>query len=135
MRITPLHLFIALVFLALSAAHAELPPFRYSTNTAAIANGHVIILALRSGDSRKVQELAGSEVVFSGVAPFIGGGTNITVESNIVLNVELRPWHSVRTPGAVSEVEVSGTLKRVDFDKRVIYIRAQPDDYKEKLTL
>jgi hypothetical protein len=44
-------------------------------------------------------------------------------------NVELQPWGFVRTPGASSSVEVSGTLKRVDFDQRVIYILAKPADY------
>jgi hypothetical protein len=132
MRITTsLPLFIAAIVLAITIAHADPPPYpyHYFTNATAIANGQIVISALHAGDSGRVQALVGSGVGFQGDAPWSGGGTNIIIESNIVLNVELQPSANVRTTSASNQAWVSGILKSIDFQKRVIYIRAKPKDY------
>lgn len=120
----------------ITTAYAYPPPFDYFTNNVtAISNGQIVVSALLAGDSGRVQAFIGSEVVFIGYAPWSGGGTNITVESNIVLNVELQPSANVTSHGSGNPAEVLGTLKSVDFQKRVIYIRAKPKDYWKGATL
>ena len=103
---------------------------------------------LWSGDSHRVQALIGSKFQFRGEAPYRGGGTNImvlTLSAGIWRQIDAgdqycaQCWSCSRgldvTPtGAVMEMAVSGILKRVDFDQRVIYILAKPDDYRSGMT-
>lgn len=128
-----------LFYVTAQAAHASDSWRTHSfTNETIIANSHVVISTLISGDAEskaRVEALIGSEIAFNGEAKYAGGGTNLILESNVVLNVEMQPAANVRTSGAFSTVEILGTLKKVDFEKKIIYIIAKPKDYKTMLTL
>jgi hypothetical protein len=145
MRFTAFHSLVAVAALTLAtvtAGAADSWKTHYFTNEIATANSRAVLFAL-SGDANSktdVKALIGSEVTFCGDALYQGGGTNITLESNIILNVELQPphlkYHFIGVHGAVdSGVEVLGTLKSIDFEKRVIYIRASPKDYRDGITI
>jgi|SRR5271170_7895389 len=139
MRFASVQLYIAAVFVVITAQTAQAadswPPVFYFTNETAITNGHLVISAVRSGDDKSkanVKALVGSLVVF------VGGGTvrqgaNLTVSSNILIEVEILPPRDVRPHAAGWNAEVLGILKSVDFEKRTIYIRAKPEDWKEDL--
>jgi len=112
------------------------PPV-FFTNTTAIANGSTVLAAVRSGDTQSkasVQALIGSQVVFVGGAAPPGGTANLIVASNVVLEVEIRPVQDVRPHSATWSAEVLGTLNSVDFEKRVIHIRAKPEDWRVRDT-
>jgi hypothetical protein len=100
----------------------------------AIANGRMVWLAVISSDNpskTNIQKLVGLQVAFSGGAAY--GGTKLFVNSNIVIEVEMRPSQDVwRNVGqAVSfGVDVLGILESVDFEKRVIHIQAKPEDWR-----
>jgi hypothetical protein len=148
MRITIIQILFVVVFLsfAMQAAKADTWFTRYYTNATVVANSRQIIEAIQSGDAKSiagVKALVGSQVAYFGTAGYSGGGTNINIydliskDSNHVddhlhmrLYVELQPRRDVRMPVAVSFVEVLGTLENVDFDKRIIYIQAKPDNYR-----
>lgn len=141
MRIRTFHILVGVMFLTFvppAANAADIWVTSHFTNATVIANSRQIFRAIQAGGAKgkaDVQALIGSPVAFIGEARYIGGGTNIMVRSNIVLNVELQPSRFVGVHGAFSEVEVMGKLKRVDFEKRVIYILAKPEDYREDFTL
>jgi len=126
-----------LVGIAMAAfADDSLPPI-FFTNQTAVANARAVLSAVRVGDSQSktnVQALIGSQVVFAGGAAPPGGSANLMVSSNVVLEVEISPSRGVR-PRAISwDAEVLGTLKSVDFEKRVIKIRAKPEDWRVRGT-
>jgi hypothetical protein len=103
----------------------------------AVANGNKVLAAVRSADApskASIQALIGSQVVFYGYPPnwrvYTGSRADLMVSSNIFLDVEIRPWRDVG-PGAVNwDAKVLGTLKSVDFETRVIHIRAKPEDWR-----
>jgi hypothetical protein len=78
--------------------------------------------------------LIGSQVVFVGSAASPGGNANLMVWTNVVLEVEIRPERDVRPHSAFWHAEVLGTLKSVDFEKRVIHIQAKPEDWRVRET-
>ena len=109
----------------------------FFTNKTAIANGSTVLAAVRSGDTQSkasIQALIGSQVIFVGGAAPPGGNANLMVASNVVLEVEIRPARDVRPHAVVWSAEVLGTLKSVDFEKRVIHIRAKPEDWRVRET-
>jgi len=117
-----------------ASADESLPPI-FFTNQTAIANARVVLSAVRAGDSQSktnVQALIGSQVVFAGGAAPPGGNANLMVSSNVVLEVQIRPARDVRPHSVFWVAEVSGTLKGVDFKKRVIHIIAKPEDWRAR---
>lgn len=109
----------------------------FFTNKTAIANGSTILAAVRSGDTQSkvsVQALIGSQIVFVGGAAPPGGNANLMVASNVVLEIEIRPARDVRPHSVAWSAEVLGTLQSVDFEKRVIHIRAKPEDWRVRDT-
>jgi hypothetical protein len=135
MRSARLQLIIAAVFFAFAAQAADFWPPRSFTNETAIVNGHTVWLAVLSGDAQSktnVQKLVGSQVGFAGYALQFGSA-NLWVNSNIVVEVEIRPpqdvYRNVSHARQIS-VEVLGILKSVDFEKRVIYIQAKPEGWR-----
>jgi hypothetical protein len=153
MRIKTIQMLFTVIFLAFATqvTVADITYTPYYTNATVVANSRQIIEAIASGDTNRIagaKALIGSQVAYYGVADFVGGGTNINIyqfiskDSNHVddhlhmrLYVELKPWHDFRTHGAFSFVEVLGTLESVDFEKRIIYIQAKPENYREFFTL
>ena len=105
------------------------------TNATVITNSRVVFSALNSGDTRSkatVQALIGSQVAFSGYGPRDANYIdNLIISSNIVLDVELQSPRDMRLKVNGWTAEVSGTLKTVDFEKRIIYIKAKPENWKE----
>jgi hypothetical protein len=142
MRSLTFQIIVAMALLV-SAAHAR-ADWRtlLFTNATVITNSRVVLSALSSGDAKSksaVQALIGSQVAFSGYGPVeIEGRTkhinNLMVSTNILLDVEVQPplnWSSWDPRQHVNgwDSEVLGTLKSVDFDKRIIYIKAKPENY------
>jgi len=124
------------VFVAITTQSAPAadnwPRIRQFTNETAIANGHLVISAVRSGDDKSkasIQALIGSQIVIAGGGQ-VGQGANLTVSSNIVVDIEILPMRGVIPQAAGWTAEVLGTLKRVDFKKRVIYMQAKPEDWR-----
>jgi hypothetical protein len=134
MRVTG-YQFIVIAMLFTTTARAQPRAPTFFTNQTAIANGDKVWSAVVSGDNQaktNIQALVGSQVVFVGEAQRVGSA-NLVVGSNVVVEVELKPWRDVyrNEPHArVNYSEVSGTLKNVDFDKRVITIKAKPNEWK-----
>jgi hypothetical protein len=108
----------------------------FFTNATAVANGRTVLAAVLSGDAQSktnVQALLGAAVVFvGGGSSALGVNANLTLCSNVVVDVEIQPPRDVRPQAAGWNAEVLGTLKRVDFRKRIIYIRARPERWKER---
>jgi hypothetical protein len=128
--------FAAVLFVITAHAADSWSPI-FFTNKTAIANGSTILAAVRSGDTQSkasVQVLIGSQVVFVGGAAPPGGNANLMVASNVVLEVDIRPSRDVRPHSVAWSAEVLGTLKSVDFEKRVIHIRAKPEDWRVRDT-
>jgi hypothetical protein len=106
------------------------------TNETVVANSRTVLLAVYSGGSHNranVQALIGSQVAYCGYAalPAQAGGhpASLMLSSNVVLNVDIQPPKDVRPLAATWCAEVMGTLERVDFQKRIIYIQAKPEDW------
>jgi|GEM_PF-4985572 len=141
MRIKTYLILVGAIFLTgvtPTANAADIWVTHFFTNATVVANSRLLFSAIQAGDAKgrvDVKALLGLPVAFVGEARYSGGGTNIIVRSNIVLNVELQPIRFVGVPGAFSKVEVMGKLKGVDFEKRVIFILAKPADYRVDLTL
>jgi hypothetical protein len=110
----------------------SLRPLTRTDHAAAIHNGQVALSAIQSNGQpghHAVESLIGSPVAFFGGAAPPGGNANLIVSNDVTVDVELRPYRDVR-PQAVSwDAWVVGRLKSVDFQKRIIYIRAHPDDW------
>jgi hypothetical protein len=139
---------IIFLFLAMQTVCVAEITFRpHYTNATVVANSRKIIEAIESSDDKSkasAKALVGSQVAYFGTAGYYDGGTNINIyqfiskDSNEVddhlhirLYVEFQSPPDIGRPVAVLFVEVSGTVKSVDFDKRIIYIQAKPEDYKE----
>ena len=92
-------------------------------------------MAVLSSDAQSktnIQRLVGSQVGFAGYAPQFGWA-NLQLNSNIVVEVEIRPPQDVyRNVGHARQMfaEVLGILKSVDFEKQVIRIQAKPEDWR-----
>jgi len=135
MRIARLQAIIAAVFFAFAAQAADFWRPRSFTNETAIVNGRTVWLAALSGDVQSetnIQKLVGSQVGFAGYALQFGRAS-LMVNSNIVVEVEIRPPQDVyRNVSHARQIfiEVVGALQRVDFEKRVIYIQAKPEDWR-----
>jgi hypothetical protein len=135
MRFARFHILVVTLLLAASdVAFADDAPKPYFfTNQIAVSNGQAVVSAVCSGSSQtNTQALTGSPVVFIGGAAPPGGNANLTVWSNVVVEVEIRPARDVRPHSVYWEAEVLGTLKSVDFQKRVIHIWAKPDDWRAR---
>jgi hypothetical protein len=123
----------------------------FTTNEIAFTNGRTVLIGLSVGDGQSksnIQKLIASSVAFSGWG--VGHNpTNVTlnVGSNIVVKVELpAPKESPRQviigghrvtlppldqfdPGCNAWMAgAEGTLQNIDFENRVIYIRARLRD-------
>ena len=129
--ITAFYLFAA----GLTAMADDSPKPFFFTNQVAFTNGQSVLSAVRSGDAQSktnVLALIGSPIVFIGSAAPPGGNANLMVWSNVVVEVEIRPARDVRPHSVFWTAEVSGTLKSIDFEKRVIRIRAKPEDWRPR---
>jgi len=107
-------------------------PF-FSTNRTAITNGWKVLDAVLSGDSmskNNIRAMYGSQVVFAGDGPRPEGRADLVLLSNVVLEVEISPGQLGKQNCFSWSAEVLGTLKSVDFDKRVIRIVAKPEDWR-----
>ncbi|HEV2318732.1 MAG TPA: hypothetical protein VGV18_03215 [Verrucomicrobiae bacterium] len=107
------------------------------TNETVVANSRTVLLSVHSGSSHsraEVQTLIGSQVAYCGYAALAaqagGHPASLMLSSNVVLNVDIQPLKDVRPQAATWCAEVMGTLKRVDFQKRIIYIQAKPEDWR-----
>jgi hypothetical protein len=106
-------------------------PYAFSTNAIGITNGRTVVTALLVGGAESksnVHTLIGSSVVFAGWQSAGWNPTNVILEmqSNLVVRVEVPPPDEFR-PGSNGWLAmVDGTLKSVDFQKRVIYVRSRP---------
>ena len=125
---------IAVMFFTTAAQAVDYWRPIFFTNQIAIANGSNILSAIYSGNARtkeRVRALIGSQVVFYGGTAPRGANANLIVGTNIIVEIEIRPFRDVRPPHSVAwGADVTGTLKSVDFVKRVIHIRAKPEDWK-----
>ena len=123
----------------ITTAYAQPTMPIHFTNETAVANGSTVLSAVLSGDplsKTNVQALVGSPVVFVGFAAQIGTA-NLLVKSNILVEIELKPWRDVyeNEPHARQNyAEVLGILKSVDFEKRVIHIQAKPADWMQTVS-
>ena len=103
----------------------------------AVTNGNTVLAAVRSADAQSkmsVRALIGSQVVFYGYPPdgrvYEGTIADLMISSNVVLEVEIRPFRDVSPHAIAWDAKVLGTLKSIDFEKRVIRIRARPEDWR-----
>jgi hypothetical protein len=137
MRSARFQLIITAMFFAIAAQAADFWLPRGFTNETPIVNGRTVWLAVLSGDAQSqtnIQKLVGSQVGFAGYAYALQfGNANLWVNSNIVVEVEIRPPQDVNRNvyhARQISAEVLGILKSVDFEKRVIHIQAKPEDWK-----
>jgi hypothetical protein len=106
-------------------------PYAFATNATAITNGRAVVDALLVGDSQSksnVHALIGSSVIFAGWQLDGWSPTNVPLSlgSNIVVKVEV-PAPDEFGPGCNAwSAMVEGTLKSVDLQNRVIYVRSRP---------
>jgi hypothetical protein len=138
MRLLILQSVIAAVFFAITAHAVDYWRPIYFTDKTVIANGSNVLSAVYSSDKQsraRVQALIGSQVAFYGGTAPPGANANLIVGTNIVLDVEIRPFRDVRPHSVCWGADVMGTLKSVDFEKRVIHIRAKPEDWRVRETL
>ena len=118
-------------------ADENLVPMHFRYEKVAITNGRTVLSAVLSGDAQSktnVQALIGSKVVFVGGAAPPEDNANLVVWSNVVVEVELRPSRNVIPRSVYWEAEVLGTLQSVDFKRKIIRIRAKPDDWRHQDT-
>jgi hypothetical protein len=104
----------------------------FFTNKTAIANGRVILSAVRSSDTRskpRIQALIGSEVVFVGEGDSSQGNFDLRVRNGALIEVEMLPTRDARQNCCSWTAEVLGTLKSVDFEKHVIQIQTKPEHW------
>jgi hypothetical protein len=106
-------------------------PYAFTTNAAAITNGRAVVDALLVGDSQSksnVHTLIGSTVIFAGWQVDGWSPTNVPLSlgSNIVVRVEVPAPGEFRPGCNAWSAMVEGTLKSVDFQNRVIYVRSRP---------
>ena len=133
MRFASYHILVVTWLLAASAFADDTTKPYFFTNQIAVSNGQAVVSAVCSGSSQtNIQALIGSPVVFIGGAAPPGGNANLTVWSNVVVEVEISPARDVRPHSVYWEAEVLGSLKSVDFQKRIIHIRAKPDDWRAR---
>jgi len=112
----------------------------YCTNRVACANGRAVLSAMVDGKAQvetNVQALVGSLVAFAGNGGMDVGAnltvttstTDVPIHSDVFIDVEIKPSGDVR-PGANGwRAIVMGTLKSVDYKKRIIYIQAKPENW------
>lgn len=123
------------------------PPLYFWKGSAA-SNGLTVILAIRSPspESRtKVQALIGSTVAFVGDSYGAREGIFSDLETHResdsqphdnTIEVDMIPFTDVHpTECGMWTAEVLGTLRSVDFQKRVIRIKARPEKWKVRSTL
>ncbi|HEV2329747.1 MAG TPA: hypothetical protein VGY56_13275 [Verrucomicrobiae bacterium] len=113
----------------------------FFTNETVVANSRTVLLAVYSGSGHsraEVQTLIGSQVAYGGYAALAaeagGHPASLMLSGNVVLNVDIQPPKDVRPQAATWYAQVMGTLKRVDFQKRIIYIQAKPENWRLMLT-
>jgi hypothetical protein len=134
MRITVFQMLV-LVAMATSVlgADANQTPFFLSGEGVAITNANRVLSAILAGDPQSktnVQALIGAQVVFVGGNAPPGYNANLLVWSNVTVEVELRPRKNVLPRSVGWDAEVLGTLTGVDFKRRVIYVRAKPENWR-----
>ncbi len=106
-------------------------PYAFTTNATGITNARTVVAAILAGDVQSrsnIHTLIGSPVVFAGWGGAGWSPTNVILEmrSNIVVEAEVPAPDKFR-PGSNGWLAmVDGTLKSVDFQKRVIYVRSRP---------
>lgn len=111
----------------------------FCTNGIACANGRTVLSAMVDGkaqDRTNAQALVGSLVAFAGNGhvdmganlTVTGYTTDVPIREDVLVDVELNPSRKL-PPANGWRAVVMGTLKSVDFKKRVIYIQAKPENW------
>jgi hypothetical protein len=96
-------------------------------------NGQMVLAAVRSNDAAgkaKVRTLIGPPIVFDGEG-LVLGNPDLETRDGIKIIVELVPFEKVY-PGPCGEwgAEVKGKLEGMDFEKRIIRVKANPKNWK-----
>jgi hypothetical protein len=90
----------------------------------------------KAQDRTNAQALVGSLVAFAGNGhvdmganlTVTGYTTDVPIREDVLVDVELNPPRKL-PPANGWRAVVMGTLKSVDFKKRVIYIQAKPENW------
>ena len=111
-------------------ASSPVAPICFTNEVAAFTNGQAVLAGLKSGDAQSkkvIQGLVGSRVLFDGLE----SGNGLKLGENIFLEVEgSSPPREGRPHARNWADEIVGVLKSVDFEKRVIHIKARPEGWK-----
>lgn len=111
------------------------PPLRFTHCAVALQNGSNIVKCIESGDSAKARHLIGKPVaLYGGTAP-PGGTADLVLDGGILLKIELDPPKDVRPHAAIWAAWVLGNVTGVDVKKKVIRIKAKPDDWQAMITM
>jgi len=115
---------------AVCQASGPAAPVCFTNEVAAFTNGQAVVAALQSGDAqskKQIERLVGSRVLFSGSGR--SGSVDLKIADDILVAVEMSPAKAVRPYARMEFAETVGALKSVDFEKRVIHITVQPEDW------
>jgi hypothetical protein len=113
-------------------------PICFTNELVAFTNGLAVTTAFKTAEAisqAHVDSLIGSRVLFDGNSWDAPRGTNadLNLGGGLLLCVELEPQHDVRPHGGLWRAEVVGVLRSIDFEKRVIHVKARPEDWKAYL--
>ncbi len=111
----------------------EQPPY-YFWKGEGPRNGQTVLAAIRSNDSSgksNVRMLIGSPVVFDADG-LVWGSADLKTHDGIKIIVEIVPPEKVYPTGWCAQwgAEVKGKLESVDFEKRIIRVKARPENWK-----
>jgi hypothetical protein len=108
------------------------PPACFTNELDAFVNGRAILDALHQpgleGSKQILAHVVGSRVLFDGSAG--SGNADLKIGDDVLLEVELTPNQEVRPHARNWVAEVVGVIKSIDTVKRVIHIKARPEDWK-----
>jgi hypothetical protein len=116
---------------AICRASDAVAPICFTNELAAFTNGQAVVAALKRGDEpgrKQLRALIGSRVLFDGSAG--SGNADLKIGKDILLEVEVSPPREVRPHARNWLAEVVGVLTGVDVEKRVIHIKARPEEWK-----
>ena len=118
-----------------SRAEDRRAPIYFTNELVAFTNGLKVLTAVKVADAKgkeRVESLIGSRVLFRGNNSEAPHGTNadLNLGNGVLLIVELNPHLNIRLPGRMWVAEVVGVLKSVDFEHRIVHIKALPEEWK-----
>jgi hypothetical protein len=101
----------------------------FPNSEVAVQNGSNIVKYIESGKLDEARKLIGKDVaLYGGVAP-PGGNADLVLAGGILLKIEIYPSRDVRPHAVAWSACVLGNVTGVDVQKKVIRIKARPENW------